>query len=234
MAIRSRIAVCTVLAAFVLANMRVASEPDNTTPTLRSLFGTPAPQALLDAIGALPENGALVFIPARNAPAPAPKRLALTVSRIPAPEHTLRAVAFADDHSITPDLMKHIPPKSAREALQLNTYLDSATHHFGLYISADGRIRRAEFFENPDDAIVLFSRVQDWHRGQAIYAAVCSRCHGKDGTDTSYPLIKTLNGIAARYDDLTIIRETAATAIVNIHQYSEEEQFGLAVFVAGL
>jgi thiosulfate/3-mercaptopyruvate sulfurtransferase len=54
------------------------------------------------------------------------------------------------------------------------------------------------------------------HDGHAVSQALCARCHGKDGSDTSYADIKSLVEITQRYDRATVLRKSEAFAGVRI------------------
>jgi len=38
----------------------------------------------------------------------------------------------------------------------------------------------------------------EWELGRATYMSRCAHCHGEDGSDTSYPEIRPLEGIGQR------------------------------------
>jgi len=38
----------------------------------------------------------------------------------------------------------------------------------------------------------------EWELGRATYLSRCARCHGEDGSDTTYPEIRPLEGIGRR------------------------------------
>lgn len=76
--------------------------------------------------------------------------------------------------------------------------------------------------------------VKRWAEGREIYMALCNRCHGADGTDMTYPEIKTLARIGERMTLDEIIAATEATGVVNLEYHSAEEKEALALFVAGL
>jgi len=104
----------------------------------------------------------------------------------------------------------------------------------GLLIDATGRVRRAERLDSESDVVRFAARVTQWRAGREVYAQFCAACHGMDGTNTGYPLIKTLDGIGRRISDTAILARTRATSFTNIDALPEEERDALAIFVAGL
>lgn len=141
--------------------------------------------------------------------------------------------------AVVPQARLFDPPGSA---VLLNDPDRHLAKKFGLDDESTGRwvlidsarkIRRAgEYFGL--DADQLVSIVQSWRRGKTIYEGACARCHGQDGTDTSYPNIKTLGGIGSRMSEEEIIDATEATGVVDLSSLSSADLKALAAYVAGL
>jgi peroxiredoxin len=102
-------------------------------------------------------------------------------------------------------------------------------------IDKDGVIRRILRPANPErfgqDLIELMKM---WQAGKATYDGSCARCHGGDGNKADYPFIKPLGGIGRRMTEEEILQATAATGIVNLQAFSQQELKALAIYVAGL
>jgi cytochrome c553 len=73
-----------------------------------------------------------------------------------------------------------------------------------------------------------------WSKGQGIYQGLCSRCHGRDGADTSYSGIKPLAGIGRRLSEAEISRRIGRTGTVDLSHLSDDDRRALAMYVAGL
>ena len=112
---------------------------------------------------------------------------------------------------------------------------DDCAQRVTFLIDKEGFIRRIERKVNPEthgeDLVLLMKR---WQEGKKIYDAYCARCHGDDGNAEGYPSVKKLGGIGNRMTVEQIIEATAATGLVNLNQFSEEELKALAIYVAGL
>lgn len=74
----------------------------------------------------------------------------------------------------------------------------------------------------------------DYETGKRAYTLHCSRCHGRDGKDDTYPFIARLDGIGTRMSLDEILEATWASGFVSRQSLTEEEQRGLAVYVATL
>lgn len=231
-----------VCAALAHGQDRGAAAP---APTVRSLLGTEAPEITLGA----PDDGAvslskilgergviLVF--------PAAAERGLTESPIAKPkalEWAGEVPAFAvlagkpREWTESGTSMAIDADDGARQAFSLDKYPETATKNTVLFIGPDRRIRRVELQAPGDeDSGLIYRRADQWHEGQRLYGLYCARCHGPDGTDTSYPNIKRLDGIGATLDEREIIDNTRATAFVNIDALPRDEREALAVFVASL
>jgi mono/diheme cytochrome c family protein len=75
---------------------------------------------------------------------------------------------------------------------------------------------------------------RDYETGKRVYDLHCARCHGRDGTDHTYPFIATLDGIGKHMTLDEILEATWATGFVSPRQFTDDEKRGLAVYVATL
>lgn len=70
--------------------------------------------------------------------------------------------------------------------------------------------------------------------GQQLYEYQCARCHGPDGKADTYPMIKRLDGIGARYTLDEIIELTRRSGNVDLSPLDADELRSLAEYVASL
>ena len=78
------------------------------------------------------------------------------------------------------------------------------------------------------------AEVHAWFDGMAIYRAQCARCHGDDGSDTTYPGIHPLTGIGNHHTEEQILDMTQRAGFVDLHSLDEKSRRALAIYVAGL
>ena len=135
-------------------------------------------------------------------------------------------------------------------AFQLLSDEDRAViKRYGVFNAQDNCARRVSFFVDKEGVIRAIDRdvkppthgqdlvklVKQWLAGKHRYKAACARCHGADGGDTqSYANIKSLKGIGNRHSESEIIDLTAATGVVDLASWSEEDRRALAKYVKGL
>ncbi len=75
---------------------------------------------------------------------------------------------------------------------------------------------------------------RDLQTGKRVYDLHCARCHGRDGKDSTYPFIATLDGIGKRMAPKEILEATWATGFASPRQFTDEEKRGLGAYVATL
>ena len=84
-----------------------------------------------------------------------------------------------------------------------------------------------------DEAQIL-ADIKAWKRGRLLWDAICARCHGFDGRDTSYVGTRSLRGYGNGRSDAQVRRSFELTGTVDLTPYSEEDRNAIAIFVAGL
>jgi peroxiredoxin len=100
------------------------------------------------------------------------------------------------------------------------------------FLVENGMVRRVVPVTRSDAEIVGVVKV--WEEGRKIYSAQCSRCHGEDGKDTSYPGTKSLGGIGNRISEEEILHRTLLTGAVDLTPLKDASRKALAAYVAGL
>ena len=92
----------------------------------------------------------------------------------------------------------------------------------------------------PAGAEELADFVAEWEDGRAVFRNRCARCHGEDGMDTGYPLIRTLGGIGSRYGRDEIKQKIHAShpsadlILILGESFSRKQFTTLLVFLASL
>lgn len=70
--------------------------------------------------------------------------------------------------------------------------------------------------------------------GKQVYEVHCTRCHGPDGKDESYPFIARLDGLGKRMTPEEILEATWESGFVSPRSMSEAERGALGLYVATL
>lgn len=131
-------------------------------------------------------------------------------------------------------------PEAAREfhivydhEKQVVRAFEANENRMGVLIDENGVTRRV-VRTNVEFERTLADGVRLWIDGKAVYDAQCARCHGADGSETTYPEIKSLLGIGNRLSESEILRRTSLTGAVDMSGWTERQSQALAVYVAGL
>jgi len=116
-----------------------------------------------------------------------------------------------------------------RQCDRPGVFLDPIRLESPVLLDTSGAVRRT--FHSVDS---IPSEVELWFDGMSIYKAQCARCHGDDGSDTSYPGIHPLTGIGKRHSEPEILDLTQRAGFVDLHALDDKSRRALAVYVAGL
>jgi hypothetical protein len=151
---------------------------------------------------------------------------------------SFRPVEFNKDLCAKEGLSFHVlsdPDRAVIKKYLVWNSKENCAQRVTFLIDTDGFIRRIERKVEPEthgkDIVELIKKRQ---RGQAFYRTSCARCHGDDGNATNYPYIKKLGGIGNHLTERQILEATAATGLVNLGDFSQQELEALAIYVAGL
>ena len=120
------------------------------------------------------------------------------------------------------------PPGLKSALVELNVRFEKRE---GSALLADGAgIVRRQF----KDEGRIVAEIKAWRRGKSLWDAICARCHGFDGQDTSYVGTRSLRGYGNGRTDAQVRRAFELTGTVDLTPYSDEDRNALAIFVAGL
>lgn len=98
-------------------------------------------------------------------------------------------------------------------------------------VDGAGIVRRV--FDAKMTRAAIIEDIGLWQRGQALYTSYCERCHGPDGTDTTYPGTKSMAGIGNRKSEAEIIEISGRAASVDMSAFSTRDLRALGVYIAG-
>ncbi len=97
-----------------------------------------------------------------------------------------------------------------------------------------GVVRRAERLPGDASGDRVAHVAREWATGRLLYDVHCMRCHGADGSDTSYSHIIPLNGMGETRTVEEILEASRSTGISGISRLDDEDEWAIAVFIAGL
>lgn len=80
----------------------------------------------------------------------------------------------------------------------------------------------------------LALRAIAWNRGRQAFSVHCGHCHGDDGSETSYPNVKSLARITEKISDEKILTGARDFGAIDVTQWSRREQDELLLFIRGL
>lgn len=103
----------------------------------------------------------------------------------------------------------------------------------GLYVVIDESARPRRIATSRAQAE---ADLKAWTTGRDIYTSLCSRCHGADGSDTSYAggNVKTINRLGRRYSEAELLERTEQAGTVDLSNLDARLRHALAVYVLSL
>lgn len=99
---------------------------------------------------------------------------------------------------------------------------------------ANGVIRRVQYFTGDEPGAALIRLARQWLAGRELYNVHCARCHGTGGGMTTYPNIISLKDMGEERTVTEILEASRSTAISGISGLHQDDQWAIAIYVAGL
>lgn len=87
---------------------------------------------------------------------------------------------------------------------------------------------------DPDALRAAAGRAIAWEQGRQGFSVHCGHCHGDDGTETSYPGVKSMAGLSTRLTDAKILEGAEQFGAVPVSTWSVRDMETLLVFIRGL